>query len=318
MSESIKKVGCELHELSCLKCSGKVEMLPLKDVNGTESCKNLNGACAAEFSQIAVLGNEVKVKQSILEQHALDDSRKTNATPLCERVVDQKVAADCPDPKVVDNTKSIVDIADKITPDGLDGSHALEKTVVDEPIAVKDLVKKSSAKEVPDADHAKKSSVKDVAEELKSPKCKGSVGKVSEAIASEKSLKSSEIYSDRASDGSADSGDKSDKIVRGSKVVDPSVDESGTKSLDVKNEHPQEVSVKVEEKVDDGKKVDKDETSEDKISEGKAVNNQKVASVKDESPEEASVKGEVPNKNTVSDIEQQDKSDLTKKSKDNE
>ena len=176
--------------------------------------------------------------------------------------------------------------------------------MVDEPIAVKDLVKESSEKKVPDADPIKKSSVKGVVEELRSPKCEDSVEKVSEAIASEKSLKSSEIYSDRASDGSADSGDKPDKIVHGSRVVDPSVDESGTKSLDVKNEHPQEVSVKVEEKVDDGKKVDKDETSEDKISEGKAVNNQKVASVKDESPEEASVKGEVPNKSTVSDIEQ--------------
>ena len=141
MSESIKKVGCELHELSCPKDFGKVEILPPNDVNGTESCKNLNGACAYEFKQIAVLGNEVKVKQSILE-HALDDSRKTNATPLCERVVDQKVAADCPDPKVIDNTKSIVDIADKITPDGLGGSHAPEKIGVDEPIAVKDLVKK--------------------------------------------------------------------------------------------------------------------------------------------------------------------------------
>ena len=317
MSESIKKVGCELHELSCPKYSEKGAMLPPKDVIGTESCKNLNGACAAEFSQIAVLGNEVKVKQSILE-HALDDSRKTNATPLCERVVDQKVAADCPDPKVVDNTKSIVDIADKITPDGLDGSHALEKTVVDEPIVVKDLVKKSSAKEVPDADHAKKSSVKDVAEELKSPKCKGSVEKVSGAIASEKSLKSSEIYSDRASDGSADSGDKADKIVRGSKVVESSVEGDDTKPIKSENEHPQEIAAKVEEKVDDGKKVDKDETSEDKIPEGKAVDDQKVAYVKDESPKEISVKGEVSNKNTVGNIEQEDKSDLTKKSKDNE
>lgn len=317
MSESIKKIGCELHELSCPKDFGKVEMLPPKDVNGTESCKNLNGACADEFKQIAVLGDEVKVKQSILE-HALDDSRKTNATPLCERVVDQNGIANCPDPKVVDNTKSIVDIADKITPDGLDGSHALEKTGVDESIAVKDPVKENSEREVPDADPIKKSSVKDVVEELRSPKCEDSVEKVSEAIASEKSLKSSEIYSDRASDGSADSGDKSDKIVRGSKVVDPSVDESGAKFLDVKNEHPQEVSVKVEEKVDDGKKIDKCETSKDKISVGKAVDTQKVASVKDESPEEAFVKGEVSNKNTVGNIEQEDKSDLTKKSKDNE
>jgi hypothetical protein len=317
MSESIKKVGCELHELSCPKDFGKVEVLPTNGVGGNESCKHTKGACADEFKQIAVLGNEVKVKQSILE-HALDDSRKTNATPLCERVVDQKVAADCPDPKVIDNTKSIVDIADKITPDGLGGSRAPEKIGVDEPIAVKDLVKKSSEKEVPDADPIKKSSVKDAVEELKSAKCEDSVEKVSEAIASEKSLKSSEIYSDRASDGSADSGDKADKIVRGSKVVDPSVDESGTKSLDVKNEHPQEISVKVEEKVDDGKKIDKCETSKDKISVGKAVDTQKVASVKDESPEEAFVKGEVSNKNTVGNIEQQDKSDLTKKSKDNE
>ena len=316
MSESIKKVGCELHELSCPKYSEKVEMLPPKDVNGTESCKNLNGACAAEFSQIAVLGNEVKVKQSILE-HALDDSRKTNATPLCERVVERK-CVDCADPKVVDNTKSMVDIADKITPDGLDKIHIHEKTVVDEPIAVKDHVKESSAKEVPDADPIKKSSVKDVVEELKSAKCEDSVEKASEAIASEKSLKNSEIYSDRANDGSADSGDKSDKIVRGSKVVDHSVNESGTKSLDVKNEHPQEIAAKVEEKVDDGKKVDKDETSEDKIPEGKAVDDQKVAYVKDESPKEISVKGEVSNKNTVGNIEQEDKSDLTKKSKDNE
>ena len=317
MSESIKKVGCELHELSCPKDFGKVEVLPTNGVGGNESCKHIKGACADEFKQIAVLGNEVKVKQSILE-HALDDSRKTNATPLCERVVDQKVAADCPDPKVVDNTKSIVDIADKITPDGLDGSHALEKTVVDEPIVVKDLVKKSSAKEVPDADHAKKSSVKDVAEELKSPKCKGSVEKVSGAIASEKSLKSSEIYSDRASDGSADSGDKADKIVRGSKVVESSVEGDDTKPIKSENEHPQEIAAKVEEKVDDGKKVDKDETSEDKIPEGKAVDDQKVAYVKDESPKEISVKGEVSNKNTVGNIEQEDKSDLTKKSKDNE
>ena len=317
MSESIKKVGCELHELSCPKDFGKVEVLPANGVGGNESCKHIKGACADEFKQIAVLGNEVEVKQSVLE-HALDDSRKTNATPLCERVVDQKVAADCPDSKVVDNTKSIVDIADKITPDGLGGSHAPEKTGVGEPIAVKDLVKKSSEKEVPDADPVKKSSVKDVAEELKSPKCKGSVEKVSGAIASEKSLKSSEIYSDRASDGSADSGDKPDKIVHGSKVVESSVDGSGTKSLDVKNEHPQEIAAKVEEKVDDGKKVDKDETSEDKIPEGKAVDDQKVAYVKDESPKEISVKGEVSNKNTVGNIEQEDKSDLTKKSKDNE
>ena len=317
MSESIKKVGCELHELSCQKDFGKVEVLPTNGVGGNESCKHIKGACADEFKQIATLGDKAKIERSILG-HALDSSRKTNATPLCERVVDQKVAADCPDPKVVDNTKSIVDIADKITPDGLDGSHAPEKTVVDEPIAVKDPVKENSEREVPDADPIKKSSVKDVVEELKSPKCKGSVEKVSEAIASEKSLKSSEIYSDRASDGSADSGDKPDKIVRGSKVVDSSVDESGTKSLDVKNEHPQEISVKIEEKVDDGKKVDKDETSKDKISVGKTVDNQNVVSVKDESPEEVSVKCEVSNKNTVSDIEQQDKSDLTKKSKDNE
>lgn len=317
MSESIKKIGCELHELSCPKYSGKVEMLPHKDVNGTESCKNLNGACAAEFKQIAVLGNEVKVKQSILE-HALDDSRKTNATPLCERVVDQNGIVDCPDLKVVDNTKSIVDIADKITPDGLGGSHSPEKIGVDEPIAVKDLVKESSEKEVPDADLIKKSSVKGVVEELKSPKCEGSVEKASEAISSEKSLKSSEIYSDRASDGSADSGDKSDKIVHGSKVVKPSVEGDDTKPIKSENEHPQEIAAKVEEKVDDGKKVDKDETSEDKIPEGKAVDDQKVAYVKDESPKEISVKGEVSNKNTVGNIEQEDKSDLTKKSKDNE
>ena len=70
--------------------------------------------------------------------------------------------------------------------------------------------------------------------------------------------------------------------------------------------------------MDDGKKIDKCETSKDKISVGKAVDTQKVASVKDESPEEAFVKGEVSNKNTVGNIEQQDKSDLTKKSKDNE
>lgn len=317
MSESIKKIGCELHELSCPKDFGKVEVLPANGVGGNESCKHIKGACADEFKQIAVLGNEVKVKQSVLE-HVLGDSRKTNATPLCERVVDQKVAADCPDPKVVDNTKSIVDIADKITPDGLDGSHAPEKTVVDEPIAVKDPVKENSEREVPDADPIKKSPVKDVVEELRSTECKGSVEKVSEAIASEKSLKSSEIYSDRASDGSADSGDKADKIVRGSKVVDPSVEGDDTKPIKSENEHPQEIAAKVEEKVDDGKRVDKDETSEDKISEGKAVDNQKVASVKDESPKEASVKGEVPNKSTVSDIEQQGKSDLTKKSKDNE
>ena len=211
-----------------------------------------------------------------------------------------------------------VDIADKITPDGLGGSHAPEKIGVGELIAVKDLVKKSSEKEVPDADPIKKSSVKDAVEELKSPKCEDSVEKVSEAIASEKSLKNSEIYSDRANDGSADSCDKPDKIVRGSKVVDPSVDESGTKSLDVKNEHQQEISAKVEEKVDDGKKIDKCETSKDKISVGKAVDTQKVAYVKDESPKEISVKGEVSNKNTVGNIEQEDKSDLTKKSKDNE
>lgn len=317
MSESIKKIGCELHELSCPKYSGKVEMLSPKDVNGTESCKNLNGACAAEFKQITVLGDEVKVRQSTLE-HALDDSsRKTNATPLCERVVERK-CVDCADPKCVDNTKSVIGVVEKITPDGLGGSHAPEKTAVGEPILIKDLAKESSAKEVPGADPVKKSSVKDVIEELKSAKCEDSVEKASEAISSEKSLKSSEIYSDRASDGSADSGDKSDKIVRGSKAVDPSVDESGTKSLDVKNEHPQEISVKIEEKVDDGKKVDKDETSKDKISVGKAVDNQNVVSVKDESPEEVSVKCEVSNKNTVSDIEQQDKSDLTKKSKDNE
>ena len=316
MSESIKKVGCELHELSCPKDFGKVEVLPANGVGGNESCKHIKGACADEFKQIAVLGNEVKVKQSILE-HALDDSRKTNATPLCERVVERK-CVDCADPKVVDNTKSIVDIADKITPDCLGGSHVPEKTEVGEPILIKDLVKKSSAKEVPDADPIKKSPVRDVVEELKSPKCKGSVGKVSEAIASEKSLKNSEIYSDRANDGSADSCDKPDKIVHGSKVVESSVDGSGTKSLDVKNEHPQEIAAKVEEKVDDGKKVDKDETSEDKIPEGKAVDDQKVAYVKDESPKEISVKGEVSNKNTVGNIEQQDKSDLTKKSKDNE
>lgn len=316
MSESIKKVGCELHELSCPKDFGKVEVLPTNGVGGNESCKHIKGACADEFKQIAVLGNEVKVKQSILE-HALDDSRKTNATPLCERVVERK-CVDCADPKVVDNTKSIVDIADKITPDCLGGSHVPEKTEVGEPILIKDLVKKSSAKEVPDADHAKKSSVKDVAEELKSPKCKGSVEKVSGAIASEKSLKSSEIYSDRASDGSADSGDKADKIVRGSKVVESSVEGDDTKPIKSENEHPQEIAAKVEEKVDDGKKVDKDETSEDKIPEGKAVDDQKVAYVKDESPKEISVKGEVSNKNTVGNIEQEDKSDLTKKSKDNE
>lgn len=317
MSESIKKVGCELHELSCQKDFGKVEVLPTNGVGGNESCKHIKGACADEFKQIAVLGNEAKVKQSILE-HALGDSRKTNATPLCERVVDQKVAADCPDPKVVDNTKSIVDIADKITPDGLDKIHIHEKTVVDEPIAVKDHVKESSAKEVPDADPIKKSPVRDVVEELRSPKCEDSVGKVSEAIASEKSLKSSEIYSDRASDGSAYSSGKTDKIVRDSKAVDSSVDESGTKSLDVKNEHPQEISVKGEEKVENSKNVDKDETSKDKISEGKAVDDQKVAYVKDESPKEISVKGEVSNKNTISDIEQHGKSDSTKKSKNNE
>ena len=141
---------------------------------------------------------------------------------------------------------------------------------------------------------------------------------MSGAIASEKSLKSSEIYSDRASDGSADSGDKADKIVRGSKVVESSVEGDDTKPIKSENEHPQEIAAKVEEKVDDGKKVDKDETSEDKIPEGKAVDDQKVAYVKDESPKEISVKGEVSNKNTVGNIEQEDKSDLTKKSKDNE
>ena len=70
--------------------------------------------------------------------------------------------------------------------------------------------------------------------------------------------------------------------------------------------------------MDDGKKVDKDETSEDKIPEGKAVDDQKVAYVKDESPKEISVKGEVSDKNTISDIEQHGKSDSTKKSKNNE
>ena len=40
--------------------------------------------------------------------------------------------------------------------------------------------------------------------------------------------------------------------------------------------------------------------------------------MKDESPKEISVKCEVSNKNTVGNIEQEDKSDLTKKSKDNE
>lgn len=316
MSESIKKVGCELHELSCPKDFGKVEVLPANGVGGNESCKHTNGACAAEFSRFAVLGDEVKVKQSILE-HALDDSRKTNATPLCERVVERK-CVDCADPKCVDNTKGVIDVVDKITPDGLGGSHVPEKTEVGEPILIKDLAKESSAKEVPDADPIKKSPVKDVIEELKSPKCEDSVGKVSEAIASEKSLKSSEIYSDRASDGSADSGDKADKIVRGSKVVEPSVEGDDTKPIKSENEHPQEIAAKVEEKVDDGKKVDKDETSEDKILEGKAVDDQKVAYVKDESPKEISVKGEVSNKNTVGNIEQEDKSDLTKKSKNNE
>ena len=96
MSESIKKVGCELHELSCLKDFGRAEVLPTKRVDGNESCKNLNGVCATEFTQIAALGNEVKVKQSRLE-HALNISHKTSTTPLCERAVDQKVAADCPD-----------------------------------------------------------------------------------------------------------------------------------------------------------------------------------------------------------------------------
>ena len=64
-------------------------------------------------------------------------------------------------------------LAEKITPNGLDGSHIHEKTVVGEPIVVKDLVKESSEKEVPDTDLIKKSSVKDVVEELKSLKCEG-------------------------------------------------------------------------------------------------------------------------------------------------
>lgn len=313
MSESIKKIGCKLHELSCPKDFGRVEVLPTNEVGGKKSCKNLNGACAAEFSQTAVLGDEVKVKQSILE-HALDSSRKTNATPLCERVVERK-CVDCDGPKCVDNTKSVVDTAEKVTPDGLGESHVHEKTEVGEPIAVKDLVKESSAKEVPDADPIKKSLANDVVEELKSPKCEDSVEKVSEAMASEKFLKSSEIYSDRASDGSVDSGDNPDKIVRGSKVVEPSVEGDDTKPIKSENEHLQEISAKVEEKVDDGKKIDKCETSKDKISVGKAVDNQKVASVKDESPKEVPVKGEVSNKNTVGNIEQEDKSDLTEKSK---
>ena len=45
--------------------------------------------------------------------------------------------------------------------------------MVGEPIVVKDLVKESSEKEVPDTDLIKKSSVKDVVEELKSLKCEG-------------------------------------------------------------------------------------------------------------------------------------------------
>ena len=40
MSESIKKVGCELHELSCPKDFGKVEVLPTNGVGGNESCKH--------------------------------------------------------------------------------------------------------------------------------------------------------------------------------------------------------------------------------------------------------------------------------------
>ena len=107
MSESIKKVGCELHELSCPKDFGKVEVLPANGVGGNESCKHIKGACAAEFSQIAVPGDEAKIKQSTLA-HVLGDSHKMSTTPLYERVVEQKGTGNCPDPKVVDNTKSVV------------------------------------------------------------------------------------------------------------------------------------------------------------------------------------------------------------------
>lgn len=87
--------------------NGKVEVLPTNGVCGNESCKHIKGACAAEFSQIAVPGDEAKIKQSTLA-HVLGDSHKMSTTPLYERVVEQKGTGNCPDPKVVDNTKSVV------------------------------------------------------------------------------------------------------------------------------------------------------------------------------------------------------------------
>lgn len=96
----------------------------------------------------------------------------------------------------------------------------------------------------------KKSLIKDAVEELRSPKWEDSVWKASEAIASEKSLKSSEIYSARESDGSTASYDKTDKIIQKSKALEALGDYNDKKSINVKDEHPQEISAKVEEKVD--------------------------------------------------------------------
>lgn len=58
-------------------------------------------------------------------------------TSICERVVERE-CANCPDSKIVDNTKSVIDIEEKITHNGLGESHIRDKTVIGEPIAIKD------------------------------------------------------------------------------------------------------------------------------------------------------------------------------------
>jgi hypothetical protein len=109
-----------------------------------------------------------------------------------------------------------------------------------------------------------------------------------------------------------------DKIVGGSKIKEPLIDGNDTKSVKDEGELRQKIATKVEEKVDDGKKIDKNEQPKNRISESNAVDKQKVASVKDDSHEEVFVEGKVSNKKTVSNIKQQIKNNSTKNSKNNE
>ena len=72
--------------------------------------------------------------------------------------------------------------SEKIAPDGLDKKRISEETVIGGLMAVKDLAKEGSAKEVFDSDLLKKSVINDAIEETKSPKYEDFVKKSCESI----------------------------------------------------------------------------------------------------------------------------------------